>query len=267
MSFAMMVITNSGIRGALPLTICLICLTLMWLEAVLGLCLGCEIHGLLVRRGWVAQGRGVRDLRARRLRRHPPLTALPNHDRTERRTTEESHHRTSTTSRAPTRLCALRANTSSASTARCPCSTARRAPYINLDNAASTPVLREVLETVERVHALVFVGPPRHRLQEPRRHAGLRGCAPHRRAASSAPNEREHVVIFGKNTTEAINKLAHRLPLPPDDVVLVSQMEHHSNDLPWRATPARVVHIGFDALGRLDEAHLDRLLRRASPAA
>lgn len=53
MSFAMMVITNSGIRGALPLTICLICLVLMWLEAVLGLCLGCEIHGLLVRRGWI----------------------------------------------------------------------------------------------------------------------------------------------------------------------------------------------------------------------
>jgi hypothetical protein len=26
----------------------------MWLEAVLGLCLGCEIYGLLVRRGWVA---------------------------------------------------------------------------------------------------------------------------------------------------------------------------------------------------------------------
>src|SRR5262245_15926650 len=53
MSFAMMIITNSGIRGSLPLTICLICLTLMWLEAVLGLCLGCEIHGLLARRGWV----------------------------------------------------------------------------------------------------------------------------------------------------------------------------------------------------------------------
>ena len=52
MSFAMMVITNSGIRGTLPLTICLICLTLMWLESVLGLCLGCEMHGVLVRRGW-----------------------------------------------------------------------------------------------------------------------------------------------------------------------------------------------------------------------
>jgi hypothetical protein len=52
MSFSMMVITNAGIRGALPLTICLACLVLMWLEAVLGLCLGCEIHGALVRRGW-----------------------------------------------------------------------------------------------------------------------------------------------------------------------------------------------------------------------
>ena len=57
MSFAMMVITNSGIRGALPLTICMICLALMWMESVLGLCLGCEIHGYMVRRGWVEKDR------------------------------------------------------------------------------------------------------------------------------------------------------------------------------------------------------------------
>jgi hypothetical protein len=55
MSFAMVIITNSGIRGTLPRTICLICLTLMWMESVLGVCLGCEIHGLLVRRGWVSK--------------------------------------------------------------------------------------------------------------------------------------------------------------------------------------------------------------------
>lgn len=53
LSLAMTIITNSGIRGPLPLTICLICLTLMWLEAVLGLCLGCEIHRHLVRLGWM----------------------------------------------------------------------------------------------------------------------------------------------------------------------------------------------------------------------
>ena len=55
MSFAMVVITNSGVRGTLPRTICLICLTLMWMESVLGVCLGCKIHGLLVRRGWTTK--------------------------------------------------------------------------------------------------------------------------------------------------------------------------------------------------------------------
>jgi len=55
MSLAMAIITNTGIRGALPLSICLVCLSLMWLESVLGLCLGCEIHGLMVRRGWAVK--------------------------------------------------------------------------------------------------------------------------------------------------------------------------------------------------------------------
>ena len=54
MAFSMMVITNSGIRGTLPRTICIICLTLMWMESVLGVCLGCKIHALLVRRGWAS---------------------------------------------------------------------------------------------------------------------------------------------------------------------------------------------------------------------
>ncbi len=53
MALAMTVITNSGIRGYLPRTICLICLTLMWMESALGLCLGCKIHSLLVRHGWM----------------------------------------------------------------------------------------------------------------------------------------------------------------------------------------------------------------------
>jgi hypothetical protein len=52
MALAMAIITNERIHGPLPRTICLICLTLMWLESVLGLCLGCELYRLLVRRGW-----------------------------------------------------------------------------------------------------------------------------------------------------------------------------------------------------------------------
>jgi hypothetical protein len=58
MSGAMAVITNIGIRGWLPRTVCLLCLALMWLESVLGLCLGCELHGLLGRRGWAGRDEG-----------------------------------------------------------------------------------------------------------------------------------------------------------------------------------------------------------------
>jgi hypothetical protein len=54
MAFSMMIITNVGIRGYLPRTICLICLTLMWSESVLGLCVGCKLHAVLVRRGWAS---------------------------------------------------------------------------------------------------------------------------------------------------------------------------------------------------------------------
>jgi len=51
MSAVMTAITQAHIRGLVPMTICRICLTLMWLEAVLGLCLGCLLHRQLVQRG------------------------------------------------------------------------------------------------------------------------------------------------------------------------------------------------------------------------
>jgi selenocysteine lyase/cysteine desulfurase len=44
-------------------------------------------------------------------------------------------------------------------------------------------------------------------------------------------------------------------------VVLVSMMEHHSNDLPWRAK-AQVEHIKVDRLGQLDVADLEEKLAR-----
>jgi hypothetical protein len=55
LALSMTIITNSGIRGTLPRTICAICLTLMWCESVLGLCVGCQIHAYLVRRGWATR--------------------------------------------------------------------------------------------------------------------------------------------------------------------------------------------------------------------
>lgn len=41
------------------------------------------------------------------------------------------------------------------------------------------------------------------------------------------------VAILCRNTTEAINQLAYRLRLAPDDVVVTTVVEHHANLLPW----------------------------------
>lgn len=40
-----------GIRGMLPLTICLVCIFFMWLESSFGICLGCNIYTFLIRIG------------------------------------------------------------------------------------------------------------------------------------------------------------------------------------------------------------------------
>ena len=133
-----------------------------------------------------------------------------------------------------------------------------RRPYINFDNAASTPVLREVLDTVNdfmRWYSSV------HRGSGFKSKLSSHAYDTARRIVCDfvGGNALEHVVVFGKNATEAINQLAHRMPLERDDVVLVSLLEHHSNDLPWRAK-CEVRHIGTDADGCLDEGEYDRLL-------
>ena len=58
MALAMTIITNVGIRGVLPATLCAVCMTLMWMESSLGLCLGCQVHAWLVRRGRIEKDAG-----------------------------------------------------------------------------------------------------------------------------------------------------------------------------------------------------------------
>ena len=48
-----------------------------------------------------------------------------------------------------------------------------------------------------------------------------------------------------------VNKLSRRLHLAENDVVLLSDMEHHSNDLPWRKVP-KVIRLPVDKRGALD---------------
>ena len=75
----------------------------------------------------------------------------------------------------------------------------------------------------------------------------------------------EDVVLFcGSWIHWAIDTLIRVLELERRGrpVVFIGPYEHHSNELPWRESPAEVVTIGEGADGRLDLAHLESELRR-----
>ena len=73
-------------------------------------------------------------------------------------------------------------------------------------------------------------------------------------------------IIFTRGTTESINLIAnvYRGHLLPDDEILISHLEHHSNIVPWQmlaaATGARVIACNVTASGELDIEDFDRLL-------
>ena len=62
------------------------------------------------------------------------------------------------------------------------------------------------------------------------------------------------MVVLCRNTTEAINHLAYRLRLAPDDVVVTTVVEHHANLLPWaRVAQRRWVECGTDGTFTVDD--------------
>ncbi len=135
--------------------------------------------------------------------------------------------------------------------------------YINFDNAASTPPFKVVQNAVNEF--MVYYSSV-HRGTGYKSQLSTHAYEAARQAVlqfvGADPNY--HTCIFGKNTTEAINKLAKRFPFTPQrNIVITSSMEHHSNDLPWRAA-ANVVHVRLTADGQLDEADFDHVLQRYS---
>jgi cysteine desulfurase/selenocysteine lyase len=131
--------------------------------------------------------------------------------------------------------------------------------YINLDNAASTPPLKAVQQAVDgflSYYSSVHRGTGFKSQLSTFAYEQAREIVMHFVGADPTT----HTCIFGKNTTEAINKLARRLLFTPRrNVVITSAMEHHSNDLPWRPV-AEVVHVRLTPDGQLDEADFDTQL-------
>jgi cysteine desulfurase/selenocysteine lyase len=69
--------------------------------------------------------------------------------------------------------------------------------------------------------------------------------------------------VFTRNATEAINLVAYawgRANVGPDDLVLTTQMEHHSNIVPWQLLGGRLEYVPVGDDGLLDLDALDALL-------
>ena len=78
----------------------------------------------------------------------------------------------------------------------------------------------------------------------------------------NAPSRDE--VIFTKNATEALNLVARTFPLGAGDRVVITEMEHHSNIVPWQLaterTGAELRWFGLTDDGELDLSNIDELL-------
>jgi selenocysteine lyase/cysteine desulfurase len=123
-------------------------------------------------------------------------------------------------------------------------------PYVNLDNAASTPALKKVMENTEAAfnwYSSVHRGSGFKSMLSTQLYEEAREIV----LDFVGADKKQDCIIFCKNTTEALNKLANRFPFKSGDMVLTTGMEHHSNDLPWRAK-AHVIHAGLLRDGSLD---------------
>jgi cysteine desulfurase/selenocysteine lyase len=139
---------------------------------------------------------------------------------------------------------------------------------VYLDSAATAQKPRQVLDAVrafyERSNANVHrsihtLGEEATELYE--------GARDRVRAFLGARHREE--IVFTKGTTEAINLVVHtwaRRALVEGDEILLSEMEHHSNLVPWillaRERKLRLRHVPVTDEGTLDLAAFDRLLTR-----
>ena len=71
----------------------------------------------------------------------------------------------------------------------------------------------------------------------------------------------EASTIFTANATAAINLVAHS-NVEPGDFVVLTEMEHHSNIVPWQLRGARIEYVRVADDGQLDLDHLDELLAK-----
>ena len=139
-------------------------------------------------------------------------------------------------------------------------------PLVYLDNAASAQKPVQVLDAMDEAYRTYYSNVHRgiHRLSQVAtdHYEAARG-----KAAGFLNAASEDEIVFTRGATEAINLVAHSFGeahLQPGDEILISEMEHHSNIVPWQLLAERkgvsVKAIPIDDAGNLDMAAYGELL-------
>ena len=134
---------------------------------------------------------------------------------------------------------------------------------VYLDSAATSQKPRQVLDAVrehyERHNANVSRSVHTLGTEATEAYEGAR-----RKVAAFIGAASASEVVFTKNSTEAINLVAYSLRLGPGDEILISEMEHHSNIVPWQLLAERsgatLRWMDLTDEGRLDLSNLDELI-------
>ena len=143
-------------------------------------------------------------------------------------------------------------------------------PLVYLDNAATSQKPRQVLDTLTDYYSLHNANVHRgiHVLAEEAT-ALYEGARDKVAAFVNAPDRAE--IVFTKNASESLNLAANVIAWSPQprgiragDEVVITEMEHHSNIVPWQLvcerTGATLKWFGITADGRLDLSDIDRVI-------
>ena len=140
-------------------------------------------------------------------------------------------------------------------------------PLAYLDSANTSQKPRQVLDGMTTFYETSYANVHRavHTLAE-RATSGLEGAREKVRAFLNAPDVRE--VIFVRNATEALNLVAYAWGgnnLGPGDAVVVTELEHHSNFVPWQYVAQRqgaeFLMLEIDENGDPNLSQLDEIAR------
>ncbi|MGH7524132.1 MAG: aminotransferase class V-fold PLP-dependent enzyme [Gemmatimonadales bacterium] len=140
----------------------------------------------------------------------------------------------------------------------------RGKPLVYLDSAASSQKPQAVIDAVADFY--------RH--DNTNIHRGVYQLAERATMAWDAARERAarflggdaNEVVFVRGTTEAINLVARSFVAPRlarHPTVLVTEMEHHANIVPWQLVGARTIPVPISGAGELDLTAAERMLRDA----